>query len=149
MDGRLAASLLLERGDDLACAFFGRQPVEAAGVHELAVFADHLDRGQAERLGELGVALVVGGDSHDRAGAIVHQDVVGDPDRQLLAIDRVDDMQAGEDAGLLRGGGALLDRPGAGVARLLLRLVVRMRLHERMLGRDDEEVAPKSVSAAS
>ena len=55
---------------------------------------------QVERLGELEVALVVAGDGHDRAGAVAHQHVVGDPDRDRLAVHRVDGVGAGEDAGL-------------------------------------------------
>ena len=39
---------------------------------------------------ELEVALVVRGHRHDRARAVVHQDVVGDPDRDRLAVHRVD-----------------------------------------------------------
>ena len=34
-------------------------------------------------LRELEVALVVRGHGHDRAGAVAHQHVVGDPDRDL------------------------------------------------------------------
>ena len=52
-------------------------------------------------LGERVVALVVRGHRHDRAGAVLHQDVVGDPDRDRLAVDRVDGVAAGEDAVLL------------------------------------------------
>ena len=55
---------------------------------------------QAVGRGEGEVALVVAGHGHDRAGAVVHQHVVGHPDRDLLAVDRVDDVAAGEDAGL-------------------------------------------------
>ena len=40
------------------------------------------------------------GNSHDRAGAVVRQHVVGRPDRQPLAVDRVDRVAAQEDAGL-------------------------------------------------
>ena len=37
------------------------------------------------------IALVVCGNGHHRAFAVAHQDVVGDPHRQLLAIERMDD----------------------------------------------------------
>ena len=40
--------------------------------------------------GELVVALVMRRHAHDRARAIIHQDVVGDPDRHLLAAERID-----------------------------------------------------------
>ena len=69
---------------------------------------DDLDDRQVERLGELAVALVVRGHGHDRAGAVVHQHVVGDPDRQPRAVHRVRRVVAGEDAGLRLLGGALL-----------------------------------------
>ena len=51
--------------------------------------------------GEFQVALVVGGDAHDRAGAVVHEDVVGDPDGHLLPVVRIDRVVAGEEALLL------------------------------------------------
>ena len=50
---------------------------------------DHLDR-QVKGAREVEVALVVGGHGHDRAGAVVGQHVVGCPDRQSLAAQRVD-----------------------------------------------------------
>ena len=49
-----------------------------------AVAGDDADDRQAEGRRELEVALVVAGDGHDRAGAVAHQDVVGDPDRDPL-----------------------------------------------------------------
>ncbi len=56
---------------------------------------------QAELRGEREVALVVGGHGHDRAGAVAGQHVVGDEDRDPLAVDRVDRVGADRDAGLL------------------------------------------------
>src|SRR5688500_740910 len=47
------------------------------------------------------VAFVVRGHGHDRARAVLHQDVVRDPDRNRLAVDGIDRMSAGEDAVLL------------------------------------------------
>ena len=70
---------------------------------------DRLDR-QAVPLRERVVALVVGGHGHDRAGAVVDQHVVGDPDRDPCAVRRVRREPAGEDARLLLRGGALLGR---------------------------------------
>ena len=49
---------------------------------------------------ELVVALILAGRAHDRAGAVAHQDVVGDPDRNVLAVEQVARVCAGEDAGL-------------------------------------------------
>ena len=57
--------------------------------------------GQSELRGEGEVALVVGGHGHDRAGAVPGQDVVGDEDRDPLAVDRVDRLRADGHAGLL------------------------------------------------
>ena len=48
--------------------------------------------------GELVVALVVGGHAHDGAGAVVHEDVVGHPDRNLFAVVGIDGVAAGVDA---------------------------------------------------
>ncbi len=56
---------------------------------------------ETERLGEVEVALVVRGHGHDRAGAVLHQHVVGDEHRDLLAVDRVGDGAAEGNAGLL------------------------------------------------
>ena len=50
--------------------------------------------------GEGPVAVVVGGHGHDGTGAVAPQDVVGDEDRDLAAVDGVDAEQAGEHAGL-------------------------------------------------
>ena len=57
--------------------------------------------GRSNRCREGEVALVVRGHGHDRAGAVVHQDVVGDPDRDARVVHGVDRVEAGEDAGLL------------------------------------------------
>ena len=46
------------------------------------------------------VALVVGGHRHDRAGAVLHQHVVGDKHRYLLAVDGIGDGAPERDAGL-------------------------------------------------
>ena len=56
---------------------------------------------QAERAGELEVALVTARHRHDRPGAVAHEHVVGDPHRDLVTVDRVGGVRAGEDTGLL------------------------------------------------
>ena len=105
-----------------------------------------LDRGdrQAELAGELEVALVAARHRHDRAGAVAHQHVVGDPHRDLLAVDRVGGVRAGEHAGLLAGLvlalevlllAGLLPVGGDGVGLLGDGEVV----DERMLGRQHHE----------
>jgi hypothetical protein len=78
-------------------------PVQAASSSFASPPVDDLDDGEAEALGELPVALVVGGDGHDGAGAVVDQDVVGDPDGDGGAVDRVDRIRAREDSGLFLG----------------------------------------------
>ena len=64
---------------------------------------------QIERAREVEVALVVRGDGHDGAVAVVGQDVVRGPDRQALAVDRVDRVALEEDAGLGPVGGLTFD----------------------------------------
>ena len=49
----------------------------------LAVLGDDLHDGQSELLGKFKVAVVVGGHAHDRAGAVVRQHVIGQPDGRL------------------------------------------------------------------
>ena len=46
----------------------------------LAVLGDYLDNRKAELLGKFEVAVVMGGYAHDRAGTVVRQYVVGQPD---------------------------------------------------------------------
>jgi hypothetical protein len=57
---------------------------------------DHLDDRQLVLHGELVVAFVVGGHGHDRASAVTHQHVVGDPHRHSGAVGRVDCVGAGK-----------------------------------------------------
>ena len=97
---------------------------------------------------ELEVALVVGGDGHDRAGPVAGQDVVGDEDRDPLAVDRVDRVGADRDAGLLAIGRQPLDLGpvrGLGDVRLDLRPAVRrgQLRDQRMLRREDHERRPE------
>ena len=54
--------------------------------------------------GEFEVTLIVGRNRHHGAGAVVHQHEVGDPDRYLAAIQRVNGIEAGGHALLLHGG---------------------------------------------
>ena len=58
--------------------------------------------GSPYALGEREVPLVVRGDAHDRARAHVVEHEVRRPDRDPLPAERVDRMQPGEDAELLR-----------------------------------------------
>ena len=59
------------------------------------------DIGQSERLCEVPVAGVFGGYGHDRSGAVAHEHIVGDEDRNLRPGGRIERIGAGEDAGLL------------------------------------------------
>ena len=68
---------------------------------------------QPELAGELEVALVAARHGHDRAGAVAHQHVVGDPHRDRLAVERVGGVRAGEHAGLLAGLVLAVDRPSS------------------------------------
>ena len=119
------------------------RPSNCAGGDQLPVVVDHRHDRQLERIGELPVALVVRGHGHDRAGAVLHQHVVGDPDRDPLAVDRVGREAASEDTGLLA-------RPpgrrsaGARNARVRLDLIgalgaLDQPADERALGREHEE----------
>ena len=157
VDGDAAAALLREPLDDPAAALRRRQPVELAGVDEHVVLGvrdvrqlglplrrpDHLAHRQVERLREVEVALVVGGDGHDRAGAVVGEDVVGDVDRDPLAVDRVDRVQAREDARLLDRRRALLGLLRRGVADVRLHLLRLDPRDELVLGREHEERRPE------
>ena len=111
-------------------AVLGRLAV--GGLHDSPDRQPVLDR-------EVVVALVVGGNGHDRARAVPHQHVVGDPDRDLLAVDGVDRVAAREDAVLLLLL-ALDRRARAGMAHVLAHLLgVGQLRDEGMLGRQHEE----------
>ena len=85
--------------------------------------------------------------SHDRAGAVVHQHVVGDPDRNARVVDGVRGEEAGEDPGL-GSRRALFGGSGAGLADVLADLVagrglLGQRVDEWMLRREHEEGRPE------
>ena len=86
-------------------------PVVGRAGHRRVLLAgvQHRTHGQVEGAGEVEVALVMGRNGHDGARAVVGQHVVRGPDGQLLAVERVDGVAAGEDAGLLALGGLALD----------------------------------------
>ena len=65
---------------------------------------DHAD-GQVVFLGEYEIALVVGGDAHNDARAVCEQDVVAHEYGNALAVELVDAVCAGEDAGFFFFGG--------------------------------------------
>ena len=61
---------------------------------------DDLPYRQRVLLGELEIAFVVCRDAHHRARAVVHQHVVGDPNRQQFTVEGIDSQLAGVDAQL-------------------------------------------------
>ena len=101
--------------DDGLLGVLYRQAVEVAGVHQCAVAwvglgqrrggilsgcGDDAHDGQAEGLGEFEVAGVVAGHRHDRAGAVAHEHVVGDPNGDAGPVCGIDRVAAGEHARL-------------------------------------------------
>ena len=83
---------------------------------------DQRNDGQIEMACEGIVATVVRGDGHDGARAVASQHVVADPDRDLLARQRIDGVRATEDARHLMVGNALALR--ASLDRFEIRLHV-------------------------
>ena len=53
--------------------------------------------------GELKIARVMRRHGHDGAGAIAGENVIGNPDGNFLAVDRIDGVSAGEHAGFFLG----------------------------------------------
>ncbi len=49
-------------------------------------------------MGKIEVAFVVGWHAHNRAGAVIHKHVVGDPNWHLFTINRIDSVSANEHA---------------------------------------------------
>ncbi len=60
---------------------------------------DNLYDRQVKFFCELPVTSVVGGNRHDRPGAVTDQDKVGNPDRERLAVCRIDGVRAGKNTG--------------------------------------------------
>ncbi len=114
---------------------------------------DHPSDRQPESLREREVTLVVGRHGHDGPRPVARQDVVRDPDRDALAVDRVDRVGAQVDAGLLALGREPLDlggrlrpgdvgvdlRPAIGRAELRNECVLGSEHHER---RPEQRVGP-------
>ena len=115
----LPSSFVFEPGGDFLFGFRRGQAVDrnfgAGGIDGDAVVdkavpirclvgrLDNLDDRQIELRGELEIARVVRRHGHDRAGAVAGENVVGNPDRNLLAVDGIDGVGAGEDAGFFLG----------------------------------------------
>ncbi len=173
----ITRTLLFQPGGDLLDRLGGGHPVEFRGVHQhlvggvlgegvfqlrLRIEALVLVGGddddpyrQVEFPSELEVALVVGGNRHNGAVTVLHQHVVGHPDRNLLAGGGVDGLRARVHAGLqalLAGFAALHQVAGEGLFDVRRHRFTSFRrrdlLHEGMLGRQHHEGgAEQSVGA--
>ena len=149
----------------LAEATYGALPMNASGHVDVSSVGAMLRRREplvrrlldgrdveAVDAGELEVALVAARHGHDRPGAVAHQHVVGDPDRDVLAGDRVRGVAAGEHAGLRAVLVLALDvlarrRPGAGrPARPRPRRPSVRSATSGCSGASTMNVAPNSVS---
>src|SRR6266566_5602217 len=67
----------------------------------LSLWPNHFAYGNTELTRKLKVTLVMSRNTHDRAGAIAHQHIIGDPDRDLFTVDGIGDVATCKDAGLL------------------------------------------------
>ena len=107
--------------DERALGSMGAIPVDGLGMEGIDSLAvsldgcavvivqdDRHDR-QVVLAGELKVALVAAGNGHDGTGAVVGNDVVGNPHRDLLAVDRVYHIAAREGTVLFEGALGTLD----------------------------------------
>ena len=157
LNALFADSLLLQELEHLRDGFLlGGDSVEELRVDHFAVACVSLLRNVAalydldyvdsELLREVVVALVVRRDSHYSTRAVTHHYVVGDVDRDLPAVRRVDSLYAlDSDSGLV------LDKLGAlklgllgalvlvGLERVDVLYLIVIGLDDRMLGRDDHE----------
>jgi len=141
--------------DEVALGVHGMVPVDRPdanvpllpelGIERVVPLTDDRDDVEAILPGEVEVALVAAGHAHDGTGAVVHEDVVGDPDGRGSTVDRVDDVAPREDAVLLAGGALAVDgrdllRGGLELIEVLLVLGAGDELGcERALGREEEE----------
>jgi len=117
VDLLLAQALFSQPGDDALLRLRNGQSIKEAGVAEHALLnvgvgsllhilaaGDDLDDRQTELGSEVPVAGVMRRNGHDRAGAVGDEHIVGNEDRDQLAVDRVDRLDALElDAGLILG----------------------------------------------
>ena len=127
-DGSLALGVLaaahtgvLAGLDERALGSVGTIPVDVLGMEGIDGLAAGLDGSavvivqddrhnrQVILAGELKVALVATGNGHDGAGAVVGNDVVGNPHGDLLAVDGVYHVAAGKGTVLLEGALGTLD----------------------------------------
>ena len=62
-----------------------------------------MDNRQPKGICKFMITLIVGGDGHDRSGAIAGENIIGNPDGDLLPVDRIQCIGSGKDAGLFLG----------------------------------------------
>ena len=102
---RIAVFVVSDRNGAAPVALAGDQPVAHAvsdfrSTVEVAVDEFGLDDGEVEFLGEFAVAVIVGGNRHDGAGAVASKNVIGDVDGDFLLSSRIYRIGAGEDSSL-------------------------------------------------
>ena len=107
--------------DERALGSVGAIPVNGLGMEGIDSLAAGLDGstviviqddrhdGQIILAGELKIALVAAGNGHDGAGAVVGNDIIGNPHGDLLAVDGVYHIAAREGTVLLEGALGTLD----------------------------------------
>ena len=106
---------------------------------------------ELERKGK--IPLIMSGNGHDGAGPVRHQDVIGNPNRHLLPVDRIDGVTAREHTRLLALGGQTINfRSPSRLAPVFGNGVplffVRQLIDERMLGSQHHEGgSPQGVGA--
>ncbi len=88
------------------------------------------------------ITFIMCRNGHDRTSAVAHEDVIGDPDRDLRVVDRIDRIGAGEDAGLALGEVGALEVGFIRDFGFVLGDGVALRgrgdrVDERVLGRED------------
>ena len=122
------------------------------GVNQaVPIGMDHDHDRQVELTRKFEIALVMRGNCHNRAGAVTHQHVVGDPNRDMLTRSGVDGIAAGEDAGFLARDRFALDVGLAFGLLLIGAYLIHLGgrghfFHQRMLGRKHHEGdAPERV----
>ena len=147
LDGGLFRAFDVESVHEAAVDLFPGSGPRAA--FEIARRLDGVNDGKAVDRREIEVALVLPGYGHDRAGAVGRDDVLGDVDRDALAVEGVDRKAPRRRAALLRRvvGHALyvgLGRGGAPQFGDLFGVVARRELvDERVFRRESEEGRPE------
>ena len=112
VDGLMAAFVLFKELQHLVDGILLVKSVQPLGVHMDSILGpclglhiyrrfENLDDRQIELLGKFPVTVVVGWNCHDGTGSIRDEYIVGNPDRDAVAIHRVDGIASGEHTGLV------------------------------------------------